>query len=303
LRVFLTSTSRYPARIGGLGASRVHDLLARGLAEAGHDVYYRVTEGYAAPLPDGVVAAKRMVRDAELYHFDAYPEGGSPPPRGKPWLRTVHEPQWRSASLPLEHLVFVSKAQAASYGSSRYVWNGIDPGEFIYSEEKDDYFLFIVSDLQRAEEKGLPMAMAATERAQVRLVVAGEINVNVRRAPFKAAHVTYAGEVHGERKAMLLAKARALLFPGLVQEPFGLVVAEALISGTPVIGGSGGALPELVAPEAGFVCRTLEDYTAAIAGIGRISSAACRAYAEREFHYQVMTRRYLAEYEAELGRS
>jgi glycosyltransferase involved in cell wall biosynthesis len=78
-------------------------------------------------------------------------------------------------------------------------------------------------------------------------------------------------------------------------------VAESLISGTPVIAGSGGALPEIVQPDVGFTCRTIDDYTAAIANIGRISSETCRTYAEREFHYRVMTRRYIAEYETELG--
>lgn len=297
----MTSSSRYPARIGGVGAARVHDLLARGLAEAGHIVYYRVSEGYAESPPDGVVATDRTIRNADLYHLDAYPEGGAAPHRRKPWLRTVHEPYWRSASLPLEHLIFVSKAQAASYGSSRYVWNGVDPDEFIYSEVKDDYFLFIVSDLQRADEKGLPTAIAVAEKTHVHLVVAGEINVNLRSAKFKSANVTYVGEVGGEEKAMLLAGARALLFPGLAREPFGLVVAESLVSGTPVISGRGGALPELVQPNVGFTCRTIDDYAEAIANIGRISSATCRSYAQREFHYSVMTRRYIAEYETELG--
>ncbi|HEU4886270.1 MAG TPA: glycosyltransferase [Thermoanaerobaculia bacterium] len=280
----------------------MNDLLARGLAEAGHIVYYCVVEGYAESLPDGVIASDRTVSDADLYHFDDYPEDGAPPPPpGKPWLRTVHEPCWRAASLPLKHLVFVSKRQAASYGSSRYVWNGIDPAEFIYSKVKDDYLLFIVSDLRRAEEKGLATAITVAKRTQVRLVVAGEINVDVRSAPFKSPNVAYVGAIHGEEKAVLLARARALLFPGHVCEPFGLVVAESLVSGTPVIGGSGGALPEIVQSAVGFTCRTIDDYIVAIADVGRISPAGCRAYAEREFHYRVMTRRYIAEYETELG--
>ncbi|HYI12308.1 MAG TPA: glycosyltransferase [Thermoanaerobaculia bacterium] len=302
MRILLTSMSLYPARLRGNASSRVHDLLARGLAEAGHTVYYSVLQGYAESLPEGVIASERTVGDADLYHFNDYPLDGAPPPQGKPWLRTVHEPyRPELASLPLEHVVFVSKTQAADFGSSRYVWNGIDPGEFIYSEAKTDYFLFIVSDLRRAELKGLVTAIAAAERARIHLVVAGEINVDVDSAPFKSANVTYAGPIHGQEKAILLARARALLFPGHPAEAFGLVVAESLISGTPVIAGSGGALPEIVRPDVGFTCHTLEEYTDAIANVGRISADVCRTYAQHEFHYRVMTRRYLEEYELELG--
>jgi len=302
MRILLTSMSRYPARMRGNASSRVHDLLARGLAEAGHTVYYCVLQGYAESLPEGVIASDRAVTDADLYHFNDYPLDGAPPPQGKPWLRTVHEPYRPELSfMPLEHLIFVSKTQAAAFGSSRYVWNGIDPDEFIYSETKDDYFLFIVSDLQRAELKGLVMAIAVAERARIHLIVAGEINVDVDSAPFQSANVTYAGAVHGQEKAVLLASARALLFPGHSAEAFGLVVAESLISGTPVITGKGGALTEIIRPDVGFTCQTVDDYTAAIADVSRISPDACRTYAEHEFHYRVMTRRYLIEYEHELG--
>ena len=126
--------------------------------------------------------------------------------------------------------------------------------------------------------------------------------MDVRSAPFASPHVEYVGAVQGKEKARLLARARALLFPGHPLEAFDLVVAEALISGTPVIAGDGGSFRELVQPKVGFVCGTLDAHVHAIANSGRISSAVCRTYAEREFHYQVMTRRYLAEYETELAR-
>lgn len=297
MRILLTSMSRYPARQGGNGSSRVLDGLARGLGEEGHTVHYCVSEGYAAPLPPGVIASSRDA-EADIYHYNDYPVSGAPPPPNKPWLRTYHAP-YEPALAPLlsDHFIYVSRAHAQSFGSARYVWNGIDPGEFVYSETKEDYFLFIVSHLSRAESKGLPMAIAIAERLGTRLLVGAEIDI----PPLFSPNVTYLGEIRDEQKATLLAEARALLHPVELDEAFGMVIAEALVSGTPVIGSKRGALPELITPEVGFTCSTLEEYVAAAERVGEIQPKVCRQRAITEFHYRVMTRRYVAEYERELG--
>jgi glycosyltransferase involved in cell wall biosynthesis len=299
MRVLLTSISRYPARGGGLGSSRVHDVLAKGLGELGHTVYYSVAEGYGAALPEGVVASGREV-DADLYHFIDYPTGGEPPPAGKPWVRTFHAPVDTAGDKKTSvdgHFIFVSRAHARSFGATRYVWNGIDPEECVYSETKDDFFLFVVSALSRAESKGLLTAIAVVERLGARLLVAAEVDVEPVRSP----HVTYLGAVEGERKAILFARARALLFPVRVCEPFGLVVAEALMSGTPVLGSRWGALPELVTSDVGFLCDSVEEYVVAAERLRGIRAEDCRRRSMTEFHYRVMTARYVAEYEREMG--
>ncbi|MCU1246481.1 MAG: glycosyl transferase group 1, partial [Acidobacteria bacterium] len=241
--------------------------------------------------------------EGDLYHFHDYPIFGLPPPAGKAWVRTLHAPyQSDYAALVSAHFIFVSRWHAASYGASRFVWNGIDPDEFVYSETKDDYFLFLVSRLQRAESKGLLMAIAVAERLGAHLFVGARIDLDPLPPAFVSPNVTYLGEIRDERKATLLAGAKALLFPVQADETFGLVIAEALISGTPVIGSRRGALPELITPEVGFTCDTLAEYVRAAEQLDRIDAAACRRRAMTEFHYQAMTRGYLAEYERELGR-
>lgn len=304
MRILLASMSRYPARWGGNGSSRVLDNLAHGLAELGHTVLYCVREGFAAEPPPGVIPSPRDVPDADLHHFNDYPIYGAPPPPGKPWLRTLHAPyEPEFAPLISDHFIFVSRAQAQTYGSTRYVWNGIDPGQFVYSETKQDYFLFIVSDLSRAESKGLPLAIALVERLGARLLVAGVIDLDPLPPSFISPNVTYLGEIRDERKAELLAGAKALLFPVVIPESFGMVIAEALVSGTPVIGSTRGSLPELITPEVGFTCDTFDEYLAAAENLDRIVPATCRERALTEFHYQVMARRYVDEYERELGRN
>ncbi|HEX7155111.1 MAG TPA: glycosyltransferase [Thermoanaerobaculia bacterium] len=302
MRVLLTSGSRYPARRGGNGSSRVHDNIAKGLAELGHEVLYDVSGGYAAPLPPGVVAAKRTVTDADIYHFNDYPVYGAPPPPRKPWVRTFHAPfetGERHIGAMSEHFIFVSQAHARSFGFTRYVWNGIDPEEFVYSETKSNDFLFIVSHLSRAVSKGLLIAIAIAEHLACRLYVAADLDLE---SPPLSPNVCYLGPVVDEEKAMLIARSRALLFPTQLHEPFGLVIAEALMSGTPVITSRNGACPELVAPDTGFVCDTLEDYFAAAERLDEISPAACRRHALSEFHYRRMAQRYVDEYTREISR-
>jgi glycosyltransferase involved in cell wall biosynthesis len=298
----MTTDSRYPARLGGNGSSRVHDNLARGLGELGHTVYYAVEEGYAASLPHGVVASDRDRRDVDLYHYGDGPLNPTPP-APRPWLRTYHAPYEDSvAPLLSDRLIYVSRAHAASFGSSRYVWNGIDPEEIVYSESKDDYFLFIVSHLRRAESKGLLAAIRTVERVGARLLVAADLEGRPIPPALASPNVTYLGFVVDKEKAAFLAGARALLFPVQIAEAFGLVAAEALMSGTPVIGSRNGSLPEIVTPGVGFTGDTVADFAAAAERVHEISPAACRERAMREFHYRVMAERYVVEYERELGR-
>jgi glycosyltransferase involved in cell wall biosynthesis len=304
MRVLLTSNSRYPASRGGNGSSRVHDALAKGLAEMGHKVLYWVKDGIGGALPRGVTAVERCRVDADIYHFNKVPSEDEVPP-GKPWLRTYHAAcdwtSFRKAAMT-DNVVFVSRAHAESFGWTRYVWNGVDPSELTYSETKDDYFVFIVSHLWRGRDKGLGIAIAIAEHFGTRLIVGAALD-DFMPDSLRSPNVEYRGLIDGVEKAELLAGARALLFPTQVTEPFGLVIAEALFSGTPVIASSKGACPELVTSDVGFTCDTIEDYLAAVTALPAIRPADCRRRAMAEFDYRVMTRHYLAEYGCELGRS
>ncbi|MGH9763333.1 MAG: glycosyltransferase, partial [Blastocatellia bacterium] len=93
----------------------------------------------------------------------------------------------------------------------------------------------------------------------------------------------------------------ALVLPTRVNEAFGLCIAEALMSGTPVICSDKGACPELVSGDVGFVCKDHADYVRAFSLIKTIDSKACRERALKEFHYLRMATDYLREYKRELN--
>ena len=320
MRILLASEHRYPA-FGTLGSGLhprtypsgsgfwIHDMLMKGLTELGHEVFYFLPEGAAMPLPAGATLVSKPVFDVDILHTisDRYPnlirEWEA---RGKPWVATCHI-DMRTVGLQqratTENWIFVSRTLARLHGRTRYVLNGIDPDTCTYSEKKLDYFLFM-SSMDWEMKKGLDIALSLAARHGLRLVVAGTGN-NYKRimritSLCREIGAEYVGDVRGQRKAKLLADAKAFLFPTRIDEAFGLGMVEALMSGTPVICSDRGACPEIITRDVGFVCRYEPDYLNAIRRISEISPRACREKAVRDFHYLRMTKDYLVEYEKEI---
>jgi glycosyltransferase involved in cell wall biosynthesis len=109
--------------------------------------------------------------------------------------------------------------------------------------------------------------------------------------------VEFVGEVGDADKSAFLGPARALLFPIDWPEPFGLVMAEALACGTPVVARRRGSVPEVVEHGVtGWIGETDEDLARACENLDSIDRAECRAAAERRFHPGVMADGYESAY-------
>jgi glycosyltransferase involved in cell wall biosynthesis len=288
----------------------IQDLLVKGLAELGHDVFYLSRDQVAAPLPAGATWVSEPIPDADILHAAAYHDEQLLQEREsskQPWVTTCHidrEVRGTERSPTTENWIFVSRTLAELHGRSRFVLNGIDPSQYIFSETKDDYLLFM-SAMDWGIEKGLEVALSLSQQVGFKLVVAGTGTrydiIETTVAMCREANAEYVGDVRGQRKAELLAGAKAFLFPTKVNEAFGLGMVEALMSGTPVICSDKGACPEIISPDVGFVCSNENDYLAAIRAIGDISSRACRDKAMRDYHYLRMAADYIVEYQKEIG--
>lgn len=200
--------------------------------------------------------------------------------------------------------VSISDAQrrpAPGLNFAATVYNGIDCSQFEFNDSPQDYFVFLG---RFSPEKNPVEAISAAKRAGVRLRMAAKIDTVDRRyfeehvAPLiDGTQVEYVGEVGHAEKNELLRNARGLLFPIDWEEPFGLVMIEALATGTPVIAYPRGSVPEIVRDGAGFITRNVDEMVNAILNIGRINRRACREYAVEHFDRSVMARRYVAAYE------
>jgi glycosyltransferase involved in cell wall biosynthesis len=283
------------------GSSKyTHDLMVKALAEAGHEIFYLINYAKHTIAPSGVQLINNFKNDVDIVHLCARltPEVATfYKSKNIPVLATNH--LYKPNEKPPFKWVHVSKTLAGLYSDKQYVWIGIDPDDFIFSIQKQDYFLFI-ADMSRYMEKGLDIALKLSREKDFKLIVAGSSrlqndidDVEKYCNKFKA---VYVGDVRGKIKAELLAGAKALISPSRLPETFGLTLAEALISGTPVICSNVGAYKEIVTDKVGFVCNDENDFHHAIENIQTINAETCRQYAINNFHFRKTTEKYIPIY-------
>jgi glycosyltransferase involved in cell wall biosynthesis len=157
--------------------------------------------------------------------------------------------------------------------------------------------------------KGPHLAIEVAQRTNLPLVIAGNVPSEHRGwfdthiAPHLNDQICYVGPVDDSSKAELLGQSRALLMPILWDEPFGIVMAEAMACGTPVLGLRRGAVPEVVEHGvSGFVVDTLEQMVMAVSRVGSLDRRACRARVEVFYSETAVADEYLSVYEQLLAR-
>ncbi len=180
--------------------------------------------------------------------------------------------------------VFVSRNHAERHGWTEFVYNGIDVSEYPLRRGKSDYLLFLAKASWRV--KNLSGAIRIARAAGMTLAIGGG------RAACWQRGVRSHGMVDGPQKLRLLQDARALLFPVIWNEPFGLVTVEALACGTPVIATPRGALPEILTSEVGVLADSFHSLVEGVERTKRISPEACRAHVENNFTHRHMAARY-----------
>jgi glycosyltransferase involved in cell wall biosynthesis len=293
MHIAVVSHYRLPVKGYG-GTERVVVALVRALAVLGHRVTLvaapgtrvreaTVVEVTPATLTGAAVDLARLLPPgADILHA-FFPLKRSP---SHPFVQTLGGNLRPGAAVPLNN-IFVSRDHAGRSGRDVFVYNGLDPTDFVFRSAKDDYDLFL-GRLHSA--KGYRWAIEGAKRSGRRLLLAGGWRPSFRR------NVRFVGEVDGRRKADLLAGARCLWMPALWPEPFGLTTIEALFSGTPVLATHWGALPEVVSREVGALGDTVDELVAAAGTIHTRDPAVCRAHAERYFSHLVMAEEYLRMY-------
>ena len=318
-----------PARSGSI--ETVTDLLAQGLVARGHDVTLFATGSSETPATlhatfrDGYHADTSLWpwELCELFNlaaavertaaFDVIHAQAEYAPLGlafarlskTPIVQTVHHwPTDAEVALwshyPEAPFIAVSAAQARRlHGLSvaGVVLHAVDPAALPFRPEPDDYLLFLG---RFTPGKGVIEAIDTARRSGMRLVLAAAENDFYREAVAPLVdgdRVVYRGEVDPLARAALLGGAQVLIYPVQADEPFGLVLAEAMTCGTPVAALDRGAVGEIVDEGiTGGVFGSQEHLVTGLPRIAALDRARVRARALERFHPDRMVEEHVGIY-------
>lgn len=180
------------------------------------------------------------------------------------------------------------------------IYNGLDLNEFEFNDTPEDYFMFMGA---MGEHKCPHLAIDAAKKAGVKIVLVGgkkrEPYFSEKIAPqIDNENVKYLGEIQSAERTKVFKNAKGFLFPISWEEPFGLVVIEAMASGTPVIAFNHGAMSEIIDNgKDGFIVESVDEMADAIGKIEQIDRNLCRKKIEEKFTYEKMVDGYLQAYE------
>lgn len=253
--------------------------------------------------------------EADIIHLNNTPGLGFARFGGPRFAYTIHHAHDPGLSqfysyFPQVHFVAISRFQREreSIPRIRTIRHGIDMRTYKLATRKQPYFSFLG---RIAPPKGVHSAIELAKRTGIPLKIAGEVQplfqdyFNTQVKPnLDGKLVEYIGEADLATKNELLGNSMAMLFPIQWNEPFGLVMVEAMATGTPVLALAGGAVAEVVADGvSGYVCKTLDEMIAKARHIaGAFSPNEVRRYAEENFSVGRMAAQYAALYEDMLGK-
>lgn len=187
------------------------------------------------------------------------------------------------ARQPAANPIYVSRRHAELCGRSVYVYNGIDVDSVPYRSNPSTDLAFL-GKVKRSK-KGAGTAIAVAKRKRRRLWMVGGRKISLPATWLPCSRFVKAPGVMGmEEKLEVVGNAAALLFPIQWEEPFGLVLIEAMACGTPVIAYDRGAVREIIKDgETGFIVSTFEDMCSAVDRIGDIRRGDCRRHVAKHF--------------------
>jgi glycosyltransferase involved in cell wall biosynthesis len=180
------------------------------------------------------------------------------------------------------------------------IHHGLDLSNYRLSTKRQGYLSFLG---RIAPIKGAHIAIEIAQRTGIPLKIAGEVQPIFRdyfdamiKPHLDGRFVEYLGEADRELKNELLGGSIGLLFPINWEEPFGLVLIEAMACGTPVFAFRRGAVREIVSPGvSGAICESVQDMAYSVQNMS-FNSADVRAWVEDNFSADSMVDRYVRFY-------
>ena len=203
-------------------------------------------------------------------------------------------------SLHRHEMIFVSENQrrpVSFFPNSNVVYNALPIEDFPLENKKDNYMLFLG---RITPFKGILEAIEVAQKTKIPLVIVAKVDPVDQdfydkevKDKIDGELVRYVGEADFVGKTNYLKKAKCLLFPILWEEPFGLVMTEALACGTPVVAFRRGSVLEIIQDGInGFVVSNVEEMVEAVDRVDQISAQKCRESVEKRFSVKRMVGEY-----------
>ncbi|PIP27563.1 MAG: hypothetical protein COX30_01200, partial [Candidatus Moranbacteria bacterium CG23_combo_of_CG06-09_8_20_14_all_39_10] len=208
-------------------------------------------------------------------------------------------------SLHRHEMIFVSENQrcpVSFFPNTKVVYNALPIENFPVESKKENYLLFLG---RITPFKGILEAIEVAKKTDIPLIIVAKVDpVDQKfyetevKDKIDGKLIRYMGEADFAEKIEYLKKARCLLFPILWEEPFGLVMTEALACGTPVVAFKRGSVPEIIQDGAnGFVVSNVDEMAEAVGKTEMISAEKCRESVEGRFSVKRMVDEYEAVFE------
>lgn len=212
---------------------------------------------------------------------------------------------YSTASLHRHEMIFVSENQrrpVAFFPKTNVVYNALPIKNFPIESKKENYMLFLG---RITPFKGILEAIAVAQKTNIPLIIVAKVDPVDKdfyekevKDKIDGELIRYVGEADFTGKTEYLKKAKCLLFPILWEEPFGLVMAEALACGTPVVAFRRGSVPEIIQDGInGFIVDNVDEMVRAVGKTETISAEKCRESVEGRFSVERMVNEYEAVFE------
>jgi len=178
------------------------------------------------------------------------------------------------------------------------IYHGVDLSQLKFNPNPENYFVWLGRLTPR---KGLHLVVKLARELGFRLLIAGKVaspeNAKYFQKeiePYLSKKIQFLDELQSEKeKSEFLGRAKALIYPLLWEEPFGIVMIEAMACGTPVIAFPRGSAPEIIKNrKTGFLVKNLNGMKGAIRNLEKISRINCRQRVEKLFTVEKMVEKY-----------
>jgi glycosyltransferase involved in cell wall biosynthesis len=304
MHILIVSNTTIPVTKYG-GIERMIWWLGKCLANKGHKVTFLVNQGSTCSFADIIFfnptkkIEEQIPSNVDVVHYHSLTDSEIK----VPFVTTEHGNTNDVNRTFHPNSIFVSHNHAQRFGATAYVHNGLDFDDYEKPNftTKRNYTHFLADAAWKV--KNVNGAIKIAKQAKEKLAVLGGVRFNFNmgiRFTFDT-HVQFYGQVGGTQKTQLINGSKALLFPVLWHEPFGIALIESLYYGCPVLGTPYGSLPELINNEVGFLSNSYNELANALKNCQQYNNKHCSNYVVDNFSAKSMTEKYIAYYEKVLN--